>query len=105
MTRSLLLTLALLALSVSAQVDLEEPFPGALEACYDTYVDDDTDDGYTQGFCEHYDCCAYDYYVTEPDNLCPDYPGTVRYFVARCNKIMNIFEYFSSNPSLVNFNR
>lgn len=43
--------------------------PGGNQPCYDTDVEG------TQGWCEHTDCCQYDFYVSE---LCPNYPNQVR---------------------------
>eukprot|EP00095_Tigriopus_kingsejongensis_P009371 maker-scaffold732_size105256-snap-gene-0.15 protein:Tk09371 transcript:maker-scaffold732_size105256-snap-gene-0.15-mRNA-1 annotation:"hypothetical protein DAPPUDRAFT_226094" len=48
---------------------LDPPFPGASQPCYDVETDG------VQGFCEHTDCCAYDYYES---GLCPNYPGQVK---------------------------
>ncbi len=66
MTR-LTLTFVLLSKLVLAQ-NLSPPFEGAQEPCYDTAADG------VQGWCEHSDCCAYDYYISD---LCPDYPLNV----------------------------
>ncbi len=55
--------LASVALS-RAQVDFDGTQP-----CYDTEVDGVT------GWCEHEDCCAYDYVVSD---LCPNYPANVK---------------------------
>ncbi len=39
------------------------------EPCFDTTLDG------TQGWCEHTDCCEYDYYVSD---ACPHYPEQVK---------------------------
>ncbi len=60
---SICVFLASVALS-RAQVDFDGTQP-----CYDTEVDGVT------GWCEHEDCCAYDYVVSD---LCPNYPANVK---------------------------
>ncbi len=75
----MILQLQIIVLLISlAHGQPDEPFPGANQPCYDTENND------VQGFCEHTECCAYDYYIS---NLCPSYPNSVKccYSVNSCS--------------------
>jgi len=59
----------ILQLVAALQIDLDPPFPGADQPCYQEERQD------VQGFCETESCCDYDFVIS---GLCPNYPANVK---------------------------
>ena len=91
----LISTFILLRLAACVQVDLDPPFPGADQPCYQEVPHNITKLTLTisqfklqcrhvlqerqdvQGFCETDSCCDYDFVIS---GLCPSYPANVKVF-------------------------